>query len=307
MYKSFIEFMDNADCLAESRLVLAAADDESMGAVRLALGRGLGRALLVGDENELALAAEKLRILDRVDIIHADTPQDAAVKACSLIREGRGDVLMKGLVNSTDFLRAVLNKENGLRMGRMLSHFAVMEIPGERHLSFCTDSGFNVAPDLAQKKQILRNALEAVHALGFEHVNVACLAANDRVDPHVPSTVDAAGLVEAWRNGEFDDLPCTCTVEGPMAIDVVASQRAAEHKGIKSQIAGKVDMTLVPNIECGNVHCKTLIHYCHAQMAGIVVGAMVPIVLVSRSDGAEAKFLSMALACIVGHGMRRCV
>jgi phosphate butyryltransferase len=134
-------------------------------------------------------------------------------------------------------------------------------------------------------------------------VNVACLAANEKVDPHIPSTVDAAMIAEAWRSGEFDDLQCTCTVEGPMALDVVASMKAAEHKGIKSVIAGKVDLTLVPNIECGNVHCKTLTHYCHAQLAGLVLGAKVPIVLVSRSDTPETKFMSMALACIISQGI----
>ncbi len=296
--------MDSCGCLAGSRIVVAAADSESVEAVRLAVVRGLGHATLVGDENVIVPAVKKDGIEDKVDVIHAATPAEAAAKAVRCVREGSGDVLLKGLVNTSDFLHEVLNKESGLRTGRLLSHLAIMEIPGENHLSFCSDGGFNVAPNLEQKKQILRNALEAIHALGYEHVNVACLAANEKVDPHVPATVDAAGLVEAWRNGEFDDLPCTCTVEGPMAIDVVASKKAAEHKGIRSEIAGKVDLTIVPNIECGNVHCKTLVHYCHADIAGIVLGAMVPIILVSRSDPAETKFLSMAVSCIISGGMK---
>lgn len=304
MYKRFIEIMDSCSCLAGSRVVVAAADKESVEAVRLAMIRGLGQAIFTGDENIILPAVKEFNIEDKVRIIHADTPQEAVVKAIECIRDGRGDVILKGLINTSDFLHAVLNKENGLRTGRLLSHLAVMEIPGENHLSFCTDSGFNVAPNLEQKKQILRNALEAISALGYNHVNVACIAANEKIDPNVPSTVDAAGLAEAWKKGEFDDLPCTCTVEGPMAIDVVASKKAAEHKGIKSKIAGNVDLTLVPNIECGNVHCKTLTHYCHAQMAGLVLGAMVPIILVSRSDPPESKFLSMALACIVSGGIK---
>lgn len=303
MYKRFIEFMDNSDCLAGSSIVVAAAEDESIKAVKLAIGRGLGYAVLVGDEKVIVPSAEELGIADKVEIVHADTPQEAAVKACLCVREGRGSALMKGLANTSDFLHAILSKDSGLRTGRLLSHLAVMEIPGENHLSFCSDSGLNVAPDLAQKKEILRNAVEAIHALGFEHVNIACLAANERVDPRIPSTVDAAALAEAWRNGEFNDLPCGCTVEGPMAVDVMASREAAERKGIRSEIAGKVDLTIVPNIECGNVHCKTIVHYCHAQMAGIILGASVPVILVSRSDHAEGKFLSMALACIVSGGM----
>lgn len=304
MYRRFIEIMNSSVCLAGSRIIVAAADRESIEAVRLAMMRGLGHAILVGDKAEILPAVKELEISDKTEIIHTDTPVEAAAKSIICARENRGDALLKGLINTSDFLHAVLDKENGLRTGRLLSHLAVMEIPGENHLSFCTDSGFNVAPNYEQKKQILRNALEAIHALGYEHVNVACLAANEKVDPNVPATTDAAALVKAWRDGAFDDLPCTCTVEGPMAIDVVASKKAAEHKGIKSEIAGKVDLTLVPNIECGNVHCKTLVHYCHAQIAGLVLGAMLPIILVSRSDSAETKFISMALSCIISKGMK---
>lgn len=305
MYKRFIEIMDNSDCLAGSRIVVAAADEACVRAVRLAMGRGLGKAVLTGDREAVLPLVRQYGIEDKCELVDADTPQEAAAKAMQSIREGRGDAVMKGLVNTTDFLRAVLNKETGLRTRRLLSHLAVMEIPGEHHLSFCTDSGFNVAPNLEQKKQILRNALEAVHSLGFEHVNVACVAANEKIDPHIPSTTDAAAISEAWRRGEFDDLPCACTIEGPMAMDVVASKKAAKHKGIASEIAGRVDMTLVPNLEAGNIHCKTIIHYCHAQFAGLVIGGLAPIILVSRSDDAETKFLSMALSCIVSEGMRR--
>ena len=151
-------------------------------------------------------------------------------QAVAIVREGSEYTLMKGLVNTEDFLHAVLDKENGLRTGRILSHLAVLEIPGEHHLSFCADSGFIIAPTLKEKKYIIANSLRAIHALGYEHVNVAILAANERVNPDMPATVDAAALVEAWRAGEFDGLPCTCTIEGPMAIDVVASKEAAERK-----------------------------------------------------------------------------
>lgn len=304
MFKQFIEIMNCSSCLAGSRIIVAAADRESIEAIRLAMLRGLGHAILIGNEAEIIPVVKEFGIDDKIEVIHADTPPEAAVKSVICAREKRGNTILKGLINTSDFLHAVLDRENGLRTGRLLSHLAVMEIPGENHLSFCTDSGFNVAPNCEQKKQILRNALEAIHALGYEHVNVACIAANEKIDPNVPATTDAAALVRAWRDGAFDDLPCTCTVEGPMAIDVVASKKAAEHKGIKSEIAGKVDLTLMPNIECGNVHCKTLVHYCHAQLAGIVLGATLPIILVSRSDNAEAKFLSMALSCIVSEGMK---
>lgn len=300
MYGKFIEIMNSSSRLAGSHIVVAAADRAGIEAVNLAMKRGLGSAILTGDEKDILPVVDELGIRGKVRVIHADTPPEASRLAIECIRDGEGDVLVKGLVNTSDFLHAILDREKGLRTGRILSHLAVMEIPGEERLSFCADSGFIVAPTLEQKKYILRNSLEAISALGYEHVNVACLAANERVDPDIPSTTDAAALAEAWRNGEFDDLPCTCTVEGPMAIDVVASKAAAERKGINSVIAGKVDLTIVPNIECGNVCCKVLTHYCHALMAGIVVGAMAPIILVSRSDPPETKFISMALACIIG-------
>ncbi|MEG1604289.1 MAG: phosphate acyltransferase, partial [Cloacibacillus sp.] len=200
MYKTFDEMIDNCGCLTDSTLVAASADKETIEAVKLAFEHGLGRAVLVGDEQVIAPVVEELGIGDKIEVVHADDPADAARKAVALVRDGTGDTLMKGLVNSADFLRAVLDHENGLRAGHTLSHLAVLEIPGENHLSFCTDSGFNVAPTLDQKKHILRNALRAIHALGYEHVNVACIAANERVDPKIPASVDAAALVEAWRN-----------------------------------------------------------------------------------------------------------
>lgn len=303
MYKTFDEMIRSCGCLSGSCLIVAAADAEAAEAVKLAFDHGLGRAVLVGDESVTAPAAERLGIAAKTALIHEPSPAEAARRAVALVRDGTGDAIMKGLVNTIDFLRAVLDKEHGLRTGHILSHLAVMEIPGEHHLSFCADSGFIVQPTLEEKKHIIMNSLRAIHALGYEHVNVACLAANERVDPNIPSTVDAAALVEAWRAGEFDSLPCTCTIEGPMAIDVVASKAAAERKGIKSVIAGKVDLTIVPNIDCGNVHCKTLVHYCKARFAGVVLGAKVPVILASRTDDHDTKFNGIALSCLIAGGM----
>lgn len=300
-----MELIDN-QCLGGSRVCVAAADDESIEAISVAMRRGLGGALLIGDERAVRPVTERFGISDKVTILHAETPQEAALKAVEQVRSGGVDVLMKGLVNTQYFLRAVLDKACGLRTGRLLSHLTIMEIPGEERLSFCSDGGFNILPDLPRKKQILRNAVEAIHLLGYSHVNVACLAANEKIDENVPSTVDAAALAAASRAGEFDDLPCGCTVEGPMAMDVVASKAAAERKGIVSEIAGKIDMVLVPSIECGNVLCKTLVHYAHAEHTGFVVGASIPIILVSRSDTAENKFLGMALSCIISGRNRIC-
>lgn len=306
MYKKFMELIHN-QCLGGSCACVVAADDESISAVSVAMRRGLGGAVLIGDEKVIRLETERHGISGKVEIIHAETPQLAAIKAIEMVKRGGVDVLMKGLVNTQDFLGAVLNRASGLRTGRLLSHLTIMEIPGEERLSFCSDGGFNILPDLETKKHILRNAVEAIHCLGYDHVNVACLAANERVNDKMPATIDAAALMAASRAGEFDDLPCSCTVEGPMAMDVVASNVAAERKGIKSEIAGRVDMVLVPSIECGNVLCKTLVHYAHADHTGFVVGASVPIILVSRSDTSENKYLGMALSCIISDNSRKII
>lgn len=305
MYKKFMELIDNQS-LGGSRVCVAAADEGSAAAISVATRRGLGGAVMVGDGKAIRGWAERYGISEKVEIVHADTPQLSALKAVELVRQGGVDALMKGLVNTQDFLRAVLDREIGLRTGRLLSHLTVMEIPGEERLSFCSDGGFNILPDLSQKKQILRNAVEAIHGLGYDSVNVACIAANEKIDPKMPATIDAAALTEASRAGEFDDLPCKCVVEGPMAMDVVASRAAAERKGIVSEISGKVDMVLVPSVECGNVLCKTLVHYSHAEHTGFVIGAKVPIILVSRSDTSENKFLGMALSCVIsGNNCRK--
>lgn len=304
MYRRFADITNSVGSLAKSRIVVASADLESMEAIKLAITRGLAGAVLVGNVDDIVPAAERLGIMDKVEVIPASTPVEAAQKAVTAIHEGRGNALLKGFVNTSDFLHVILDREKGLRTGHLLSHLAIMEIPGEGRLSFCTDSGFNVAPDLEKKKQILHNALGAAYALGYDHINVACLAANEKVNPHIPSTVDAAELVKAWKSGEFDADSCGCTVEGPMAIDVVASRASAEHKKIKSEIAGNVDLTLAPNIECGNVCCKTLEYYCHAMIAGFVIGAKVPVMLVSRSDPPENKYNSIAFACTVANGRK---
>ena len=185
MYKTFDEMINNCGCLSGSSLVAAAADRETIEAVKLAFDKGLGHAIFTGDERVIAPLVEEFGLADKSETVHAGDPVEAAKKAVALVREGSGDALMKGLVNTSDFMRAVLDREQGLRAGHLLSHLAVMEIPGEHHLSFCTDTAFIVAPTLDQKKHILRNALKAIHALGYEHVNVACIAANERVDPHL--------------------------------------------------------------------------------------------------------------------------
>jgi phosphate butyryltransferase len=202
---------------------------------------------------------------------------------------------MKGKINSSDFLRAVLNSNNGLRTGRLLSHLAAYELPGAEKLIFLTDGGMNIAPSLADKKDILVNAMLALSAIGIKKPAVAILTANEIVSPKMPATVDAKALVEMSEKGE---LP-PGIIEGPIAMDVAINPAAAEHKGLTSRVSGKVDLILMPNIETGNALGKALIHYANAKMAGIVLGATHPIILTSRAETADGKLNSIALACLI--------
>ncbi len=295
MLRNFEEVIEQTRKLGGREVAVAAAGDrEVLEAVRLAGEKGVARGLLVGDEGTIRPLAEELGLGD-LRVVHEPDPAAAAVRAAELVHRGEAQVLLKGLVNSSDFMRGVLHPEKGLRTGRLLSHLAVFQIPGTPKLAFHTDGGINIAPDLEAKKGILANALAALAALGYDAPKVAAITANEQVNPKMPATVDAAGLVEAWKAGAFE-VPCV--VEGPIALDVALSPEAARHKGIESAVSGDVDLFLMPNIEAGNVAGKSLLHYAGAQMAGLVLGAAAPVVLTSRAETAQGKLVSIALACL---------
>lgn len=277
-------------------LAVAVAQDEGViEAVRRATSLGLVRATLFGDEGAIRSIAGASGLAPGTTVVHEPAADRAALLAVASVHRGESAVLMKGMINSSDFLRAALNPDCGLRSGNLLSHLAVFEIPGVGRLAFHTDGGMVVAPGLEEKKGILRNALSALTALGIARPNVAVLSANEQVNPKVPATTDARALVELAAAGGLSD----CVIEGPIAMDVAASAEAAAHKGIRSAIAGQVDLFLLPNIEAGNLVGKTLLYYAHARMAGVVLGATHPMVLVSRADDADAKVHSIALAALV--------
>ena len=295
MLRNFEEVIERTRQLGGKSLAVAAAGDrEVLEAVRLAGEQGVARGILVGDREAIRPLPEELGLGD-LRVIHEPDPAAAAVRAAELVRVGEAQVLLKGMVNSSDFMRGVLHPEKGLRTGRLLSHLAAFQIPGEGKLVFHSDGGINIAPDLEAKKGILANALAALAALGYHAPKVAVITANEQVNPKMPATVDAAALVEAWKAGAFR-VPCV--VEGPIALDVALSPEAARHKGIESAVSGDVDLFLMPNIEAGNVAGKSLLHYARAQMAGLVLGAAAPVVLTSRSETAEGKLYSIALACL---------
>ncbi len=294
MFKDFDEILDMAKQRGPFTVSVAAADDrEVIESVKMATDMGMINPILVGDSDKIMALLKELD-MKAVPVVDASDEAEAVRKATLLVKNGKAQVLMKGFVNTSVFMKAVLNKEEGLRSGRLLSHMAAYEIPGHKKIVFCSDSGINVSPSLKQKKGILTNALMAIKSMGIEKPKVAALAANEMVNPKIPATVDARALVEMNENGEIPN----CIIEGPIAMDVACSSEAAKHKGIDSKVAGDVDLFFSPYIEVGNILGKSWLYFNKAKWAGIVLGATNPIILGSRSDTAEIKLNSVAMACL---------
>jgi phosphate butyryltransferase len=280
------------------RIAVAAAHE---GAVLTALAaaerQGLARAVLVGDRFQIEKAAtEKAIDFSRREIVQEENAAAAAVRAVELVRDGEAELVMKGLVPSAAFLKAVLRKDLGLNRGDLISHGAVVETPGYHKLLIVSDGALNIAPSLADKTAILRNAVGLAHCLGITEPKIAILAGIELVNPErMPCTVDAAILTQMWRRGQFH----SCIVDGPLALDNAINAGSARTKGIESPVAGDADILLVPTIEAGNILYKSLTCLGGAQTAGIVLGTRSPVILTSRADSAETKTASIALAVLV--------
>lgn len=289
--------IDNAKEVAKQTLVVAAAEDnEVLAAVSEAVKLGIVDAILVGDQEQInKIASSEGYDISSCKIINEPNKVQAARRSVEMVSKGEADLVMKGLLGTADILRAVLDKEIGLRTGRVLSHTAVFEIKDYDRLFILTDGAMNIAPDLSQKAQIIQNAVTVAKALGIAQAKVAPLAAVELVNPDMQPTLDAASLSQMAARGQIKD----CIVDGPLALDNAVSLEAAEHKGIKSPVAGKADILLVPNIEAGNVLYKSIVYFAKAKTAGIISGAKAPVVLTSRSDTHEAKLYSIALGVLV--------
>jgi phosphate butyryltransferase len=230
------------------------------------------------------------------DIDEVPTAAEAATEAVRMVAEGRGDILVKGHIQTADLLHAVLDKSSGLTKGRTISHVGVFRFPESERLFFVTDAALSIAPDYHQKIEIVQNAVDVAHRLGVPQPIVAMLCAIETVNPNMPATVDAACLAKMADRGVIRGA----LVEGPLALDNAVSVEAARHKGIKSNLAGRADILVAPNIEAANILYKALIFFAKAEEAGIVMGARCPIVLASRSDSARNKLYSLALGVLTG-------
>ncbi|KAB2338455.1 phosphate butyryltransferase [Cytobacillus depressus] len=275
--------------------VAAAEDPEVIEAVSEAVKRNLAKFILFGDKEKILdnmSQYENLASNDNIRIVHTLSSSLAAENAVQAVKLNEANVLMKGNISTAIILKAVLNKDYGLRTGNVLSHVAVFEVPGFDKFTIITDAAMNIAPDLEQKAQILKNAVGIANSIGIELPLVAPIAAVEVVNPAMQSTLDAAALTLMNKRGQITD----CVVDGPLALDNAVSQTAARYKGIKSEVAGKADILLVPTIEVGNALYKSLIYFANAKVGAVIAGAKAPIVLTSRADTAESKLYSLALA-----------
>lgn len=295
VFKNFEELIKKVQ-KSESRkivAVVAAHDEHTLQAVFKAKKDNIVEPLLIGDKTKIKEILHSLNeSLDDAQIIEAENDTAAAMKAVELVNDKKADFIMKGKIQTADLLRAVVNKEKGLRTGKIMSHFVFNEIPNYHKLIVTTDGGMMMYPDVNEKKQIIENAVNTLIAMGYENPKVAVLAAVEKVNPKMPESVDAGLLKEMNQKGEIKN----CIVEGPISYDLTMSRESAEIKGYSSPVVGDADILIVPNIAAGNILGKALVYSAGARMAGFIVGAKVPIVLTSRGSSAEEKYLSLVLS-----------
>lgn len=298
MIHDLTELISRAKERPKKRIAVAAAEDENvLKSLQSAMKEGIITPILVGCKNKIIKIANDINFdIDSVEIIDNNSGDVGSVTlAVEQIRNGMADFLMKGLVQTGDLLRGVLDKQKGLPVERLLSHVALFQSP-YYHKIFCvTDVAMNIAPDLDAKVKILNNAVNVFHQLGIDSPKVAIAAAVEYVNPKMEATVHAVKIKEMNMNGVIKG----CTVDGPFAIDIAFNMDSAIHKGIKGDVAGDSDILVVPDIEAGNMVYKTLNFLGGANTAAIITGASVPIVLTSRSDDDKTKLLSIALACLM--------
>lgn len=297
MSKSFEELISKANQKTLKKVSVSNAQDEPvLQAVKAAKEQNIATAILVGNEAKIREIAASIDMdLTDFEIINEPDTEAAALKAVELVHNGKADILLKGLLETKTFLKSVLNKEVGLRTGKMLSHVCVFEIEGINRLLFFTDVAFNTYPTLADKVNIINNAVEVAHACGIECPKVAPLCAVETVNPKMQPTVDADNLTKMYEGGDFKG----CQIYGPLSMDLAIDPEAAVHKGVTNPVAGHADILLFPNIDAGNITYKILVRTAKVKIGNVLVGTSAPVVLTSRSDDFQTKLNSIALATVI--------
>ena len=297
MYTEFQNIIDEAAARPNKRTIViaAAADDKMIHVAQAVTDIDLCKVILVGDADKIGQLAQEAGFdLNKVRVVDEKDPAQLGLTAVKLVSSGQADIFVKGKMNTSDFLRAVLNKDFGLRTGRQLNVLTCYDVPGEKKLFFITDGGMTVAPTLSDKVEILKNAVPVLHRMGIRSPKIAILAANEKVSEKIPATADAAALCEMAERGELPEG----VYEGPIAFDVAMRPDAAAEKNIQSRVSGDVDLFLVPNIETGNCLGKSIGYFGKGQTAGIVVGAAAPVVMSSRAAAIKGKVTSIAWAIL---------
>ncbi|CAD6560265.1 Phosphate acetyltransferase [Paraburkholderia kirstenboschensis] len=276
-------------------------DHDSLWAVIEAARLGLIAPILVGPREKIEAAAREGN-LDLGDLTVVDAPHShaAAAAAVQLVHEGRAEALMKGSLHTDELMGAVVSRATGLRTERRVSHCFVMDVPGREDALIITDAAVNISPTLDEKRDIVQNAIDLVHALRFPEARVAILSAMETVNSKVPSTLDAAALCKMADRRQITGG----ILDGPLALDNAISEEAAKIKGISSPVAGHANVLVVPDLEAGNLLAKSLSFLAHADAAGIVLGAKVPIILTSRADSVLTRLASCAVASLVALARR---
>lgn len=289
-FKNIYEAINN---VAPKKISVAAgADSEVLSALLGAYNAGIAEAVLVGDTEEIQKAAQGIDI-SHFEIVHEPDPLKVPATAVKLVSQGDADIVMKGLLQSSDFLRAVLNREYGLRKeDSILSAISVFEIPKLGRFLFITDPGLNIAPNLEEKQSLINNAVDAAIKMGVKMPKVGVLSAVETVNPKMPSTLEAAELASRNKNGEIKN----CIVAGPVSLDIAVSPEAAKHKGYDNPVGGNADILVVPTIETGNILYKSLTCLGGYGCGGLIAGTSAPVVFTSRADSAQVKLNTIALA-----------
>lgn len=291
-FQELIAKVQNND--SKKRVAVAAAHDEhTLEAVFRAAKDKLVEPVLIGDKEKIKKILKNLDVeFDEDSIISTNSDQEAAEKTVELVNENKADFIMKGKLQTADLLKAVVNKEKGLRTGKVMSHVAILEVPTYHKLISITDGGMMMYPDVEEKKQIIENAVDVFLSMGYECPKVAVLAAVETVNPKMPETVDADMLKKMNQDGVIKN----CLVEGPISVDLTLNKESAEIKGFNSPVTGDADILIAPNITTGNIMSKAILELAHGKMAGMIVGAKVPVVLTSRGATSEEKYLSLVLS-----------
>ena len=304
MSKNFKEILEKVKALPKKTVSVAVAQDsEVLMAVKAAKEQGIANSVLFGDAEKIAeIAAEIGMNIDDYKVVDIKDPIEAAHEAVKYVHDGNADMYMKGLIETKDFLRSVLDKEVGLRSGRPLSHVCVFEMNGYDKLLFLTDVAFVPYPTLEDKVSIIENTVEICRAVGIECPKVAPLAAVEVVNPKMPVTEEAAELTKMNEEGKIQN----CIVDGPLSFDLATCPEAAQHKGATGRkIVGDADVVLFPDIHAGNITYKALVHYADVINGNMITGTAAPVILTSRSDSFEVKVNSLALAALVADSLKK--